>query len=104
MQRKYGNAMMEEYDVQEIVLKPIVELVMDAMKEDYDFQHIVLKPIMELVIDSMLTAHVSIEEYQNKFVVERFSQKYGIDFDRILALVVKGFSQKRGVDLIELFS
>ena len=96
--------MMEEYDVQEIVLKPIVELAMDAMKEDYDFQHIVLKPIMELVIDSMLTTHVSIEEYQNKFVVGRFSQKYGIDFDWILALVVKGFSQKRGVDLIELFS
>ena len=77
---------------------------MDAMKEDYDLQHIVFKPIVELVIDSMLAAHVRIEEYQNKFVVERFSQKYGIDFDRILALVVKGFSQKRGVDLIELFS
>jgi hypothetical protein len=45
---------------------------MDAMKEDYDFSHIVLKPIMELVIDSILTAHLSIEEYQNKFFVERW--------------------------------
>lgn len=54
---------------------------------------------MELLIDSLITANGSMEEYQDKVVIEGFSRQEEADPDVTLTPVAKGFSQDEGVAL-----
>jgi hypothetical protein len=64
----------------------------------------VSKPTMESVIHSMHASSRSIEEYQDRFIAEGFSQKDGVDLAETLTLITKGLSQREGIDLVQVFS
>jgi len=53
----------------------------------------------ETVIDSLIAADGSIEEYQDKVVIEEFSQQEVADLDETHTPIVGGFSQEEGVSL-----